>query len=388
MKDTLYEKYCTGCGLCKAIGKAQLVPDEKGYLHPQDYDLNTLKQICPVSGNQVTAMNTNSIWGKYENVYIAWSQNSNVRKNGSSGGIITEIAEYLLAENKVDGIIQTKASAKPTETVTIISRTVSEVRECAGSRYSISSPLQILDCLKKNERYALVAKPCDIVAFENFSKHNQKFKKQILYTISFFCAGLPSKDAQKRLLEDLNCKDTSIVSLRYRGNGWPGFTTAIDKDNNEYQISYAESWGKILGRDIMPMCRYCIDGIGEAADISCGDAWYIGKDGYPDFAEHDGRNVVFCRTDTGHVLFKELIDKKRIHAEDYTDFSSELYKTQYAQRERRETMLAKKLAQMLLLKKTPQYSLVKLYEYAKGSNIRRSFQVFKGTIKRTLQKKM
>ena len=43
--------------------------------------------------------------------------------------------------------------------------------------------------------------------------------------MSFFCAGLPSIDAQKKLLEEMGC-NSRVVSLRYRGNGWPGYATA------------------------------------------------------------------------------------------------------------------------------------------------------------------
>src|SRR3712207_7050821 len=37
-------------------------------------------------------------------------------------------------------------------------------------------------------------------------------------------------------------------------------------------------------------CKICPDGTGEFADIVCADAWY-GKDGYPDFAEREGRSL-------------------------------------------------------------------------------------------------
>ncbi len=34
------------------------------------------------------------------------------------------------------------------------------------------------------------------------------------------------------------------------------------------------------------------DGIGEMADVACGDAWYLTESGQADFSEHAGRNVI------------------------------------------------------------------------------------------------
>lgn len=392
MERTCFAKYCTGCGLCEALGQSDLSINGKGFSYPTNYNLSLLQSVCPASGKQFSWMDTKNIWGRYKKIYIGWSNCDITRNLGSSGGILTEIAKYLLNEKLVDGIIQTREDDKnPTRTVTVISRSAEEVSKCMGSRYSISHPLSVINKLKKNESYALIAKPCDIVSMRNYMAKNPAYKNRIKYMFAFFCAGLPSQEAQQNLLNKLGFSPTTTdkcVSLRYRGNGWPGYTTAIDNTGKEYQMTYSESWGKILGRDLMLMCRFCMDGIGEAADISCGDAWFIGDDGFPDFSEHDGRNVVFCRTTKGKRLFDELITNGLIHAENYNNFSEDLAKIQYAQKERRETMLAKVLALKLLCKKTPHYPLSYLYKYYKGSNVKKSYQVFKGTIKRVLQGKM
>ena len=95
--------------------------------------------------------------------------------------------------------------------------------------------------------------------------------------------------------------DGKIKSLRYRGDGWPGYATATQYDGKVFKMDYNTSWGQILGRDIMKMCRFCLDGIGEMADISCCDAWYLTNDNKPDFSEADGRNAVFCRSKLGDI---------------------------------------------------------------------------------------
>ena len=69
-------------------------------------------------------------------------------------------------------------------------------------------------------------------------------------------------------------------------------------------MTYNESWGKILGRELGFRCKICPDGIGMLADIASGDSWNT-KNGYPDFTEGDGRNFCFIRTQQGLHIFEE-----------------------------------------------------------------------------------
>ena len=54
-----------------------------------------------------------------------------------------------------------------------------------------------------NKKYAFIGKPCDVTVLKNFQKLNPIIAEVIPITMSFFCAGLPSIDAQKKLLEEM-----------------------------------------------------------------------------------------------------------------------------------------------------------------------------------------
>lgn len=387
MEKLLYE-YCTSCGLCQAEGIAKLQKDEKGFLHPVDGDVKMLNKICPSAGNQCQFMDKDKIWGREKNVYYGWSEDESVREKASSGGIITEIASYLLETKKVDAVIHTCMDPiSPTETKTCISRTREELISRCGSRYSISHPLMDISKIDDSLRYAFIGKPCDVVALKNYMKLNNKLKKAIPITISFFCAGLPSIQAQSLLLDRLGCSE-GVQTLRYRGNGWPGYATAISKDGKQSSIDYNSSWGEILGRDIMKICRFCLDGLGEMADISCGDAWYLTSEGKPDFSEHEGRNVVFSRTSTGQEILEDMFASHRIHLEKFPDYRDKLRKMQTYQYDRRATMCSKLLALRLFSKTVPQYSIGIISSYSKHASIKRNISIFIGTVKRILKKKI
>ena len=240
--------------------------------------------------------------------------------------------------------------------------------------------------MEEGKKYAFIGKPCDVVALRNYMEINAKLKESIPYLLSFFCMGLPSDLAQTKLLQKLECRNCK--SLDYRGNGWPGFATAIDSDGKVHKITYDESWGQILGRDLMPACKFCIDGIGEMADISCGDAWYLTEENKPDFSEHEGRNVVFARTSKGNDLLNEMKDKEIINLEKYDNYEVELSLIQKSQWNRRREMKHRILAMKVLLQEHPSYDSKLLKLYSRGLSEKQKARILLGTSKRILMGKM
>ena len=200
--------------------------------------------------------------------------------------------------------------------------------------------------------------------------------------------GLPSEKAQENLLLQLGCETNSCKDLQYRGNGWPGFTTAVDENGKNYKMDYDTSWGKILGRDLMPACRFCLDGIGEMADVACGDAWYLTESGQADFSEHAGRNVIFARTKKGLELIRKAQEKQRIETKEYNNYENSLIKIQKSQYERRIAMRARVLALKTMRKPYPVYSHKILKKYASKLTKGKQLRICLGTCKRIIKGKI
>lgn len=382
MQTNKYSKYCTGCGLCKAVGFSELHRDKKGFFHPQKED--ELNKICPASGIQCSLLDKNNIWGRNKGVYLGWTNDKELRDKASSGGIISQVACYLLENKYVDYVIQIGANKKnQTETELYFSKTIEEVKSHCGSRYSISSPLIDIDKIDCSKKYAFIGKPCDVTALHNYLECTPQLRESIRYVLSFFCMGVPSEQAQEKLLHELGCNECD--SLTYRGNGWPGFTTAVDKNGKRYQMDYNSSWGKILGRDLMTACKYCIDGIGELADISCGDAWYLTDNNKPDFSEHEGRNVIFARTTIGQELLMKMKEKGQITIHEYDNYQEELPLIQTSQFNRRRDMLPRIMAMKVMLRPVPDYPVELLKSYSSGVKFKHKLKTFMGSCKRILK---
>lgn len=300
--------FCLGCGLCASFidnGKCRMEITKQGFYNPQiedNTDDTIVKELCP--GIKVHSHKHKGLWGKVIDTFEGWSSDSEIRHKAASGGVVTSLAIYLLESKTVDAILQ--VGVKDGDYLyneLKISRSRQDVIKCAQSRYApaltLSNIKQILDASK--DTYAFIGKPCDIAGIRNLVDVYPQYKERILLLISIFCAGMPSYNATEKAWR-ISGKEEPPVSLKYRGDGWPGFFKAVWQDGSEYKLSYNESWGKILGRDILFRCKICPDGIGLLADIAVGDSWNT-KNGYPDFTESEGRCFVFIRSDKGREVF-------------------------------------------------------------------------------------
>ena len=288
----------------------------------------------------------------------------------------------------VDAVIHVgRSKENVVATEVSISESADEVYQKMGSRYAASSPLiRFLQMIDANKKYAFVGKPCDIVALNNYLERNQEIKKSIILKISFFCAGVPSKSANERLLKRMGTNSDDCIRLDYRGNGWPGFATAINKKGTAVQITYDESWGEILGREVNRFCKFCVDGVGSFADIACGDAWYKTSDNKPDFTEHEGRNITFARTEIGQDVINKCLANGYLVEMEYD--INELQYVQQHQFSRRTQVYNRIMGLKLCHRDYPYFNLKELREFSMKLPVSAKLRITLGTIKRILTGKM
>ena len=385
--------YCTGCGLCVSIAQPHEIKmkiNASGYLRPMvqhtispQVELQ-IKEVCPGIHLEHSAqlLNKHVIWGPLVRVRTGFAQDSEIRRQGSSGGVISALAIYLLESGKVDFVAQTAVSKKePLVNVLQKSFSKEDVLHAAGSRYSPSSPLEnIRELFQSNETFAFIGKPCDVAGLRAYIKQNPRYKNQVKYIISFMCAGVPSIHATYEVLDCMGADKTQLTSFRYRGDGWPGKARAVQADGKFFEMDYNTSWGNILGKRIQFRCKICPDGTGEFADIVCADAWY-GKDGYPDFAERDGRSLLLTRTEIGESLVNETKLANAIETDDLD--VSEIARMQPYQVNRKQVVLGRVLAASIANKRLVKYKRLGLIQSSLTINPITWLRHAWGTYKRT-----
>ncbi len=401
---------CIGCGYCTSHTGGSLTLGSDGFLVPNIQQLalnqdvtNLVNESCPgLCGSDVIVSKSfcqsschsdggseDYMWGKYWFLGTGFSTNPDIRHNGSSGGVITGLAKWLVSTGRVDRVlITTYDDGYPIGTASHLTDESCKIMEGAGSKYCPASPLAVLNEARNNPgRYAIVGRPCDIATLRRAMRSGDPVSDKLVLLIAFFCAGTPSDTGNRQLLKKLGVDDTkNVTSFRHRGQGWPGLTTAILNDGSEKSCSYNESWGNVLRRHVHKLCKICPDGIGEQADLVAADAWYGDDGGYPAFTEAEGRSLVIARTRTGHEILVEAENEGVLWTNPLD--VREIDRMQPGQISRRRQLRMRVLAYRLMGYSVPKYNLMALrnYEIELGTGMR--VKILVGTLRRLMMLKL
>jgi len=197
-------------------------------------------------------------------------------------------------------------------------------------------------------------------------------------TMTFFCAGTPSCKGTTDLLRKMDILPDDVKTINYRGNGWPGyFRVSFKNKSNIESLSYDESWG-FLQKYRPFRCNLCPDGLGQLADISCGDAWHRHKtDNGP------GLSLVLIRTERGREFFNNAVKAGYIKA--YSCNTANVIAAQGLVR-RRQEVFGRLMAMRLLLIPTPKFAGFSLFKAWMNNPISIKIKTILGTSRRLIQR--
>ena len=319
---------CTGCGGCTLVSsRIEMQLDATGYMRPSftaaASDPGTDRQeralfdaTCPgkrVRAPELPGGTAHAVFGSHVSVWKAWATDENVRESGSSGGVLTALAGWLVETGQTRSVIGSSPGGSPTRSVPIQIVSKDQALRAAGSRYAPVSNIPLLAAGAADT--GLIGKPCEATAARQFFDATGASQANHPILLSFFCAGTPSQQATDTLVEELGFTTEGVTALRYRGNGWPG-TFAVHSESDVRELSYDESWGQHLGRRLQWRCKLCVDGTGGHADIAVGDYWRCDERGYPVFDDADGVSVAIARTRRGHELLLDAERRGILHLEE------------------------------------------------------------------------
>ncbi len=386
VEDVVSSGRCTGCGACSRLdSRLDLALDSNGFARPrlgvgparpprqQATRANTFRQMCPGIVVAAPQAPRHQLFGAALGVWQAWATDRSARFEGSSGGAITALNQWLLATGRVTQVFGVSArEGRPTQSAPAVASDSAQALKLSGSRYAPSPSLARGEVFRGDT--VVVAKPCEASAVRGLQEDGEA---PVL--ISFFCAGVPSQKATDRLAAELGVPVEQAQELRYRGRGWPGNFTVRAADGTEASVTYDESWGKALGPTVQWRCKLCPDGVGEAADIVAGDYWESDERGYPVFAEGDGRSVVIARTPRGLRILEDAFAAGVIAGEPLS--LDELTPVQPLQVERRTVLLGRLLGARMARVPVPRYRGFGLWRLALRHPVRNA-RAAKGTLTR------
>jgi coenzyme F420 hydrogenase subunit beta len=318
--DVARRHLCTGCGVCAFVAPDEVVMvddvtagrrpvriaegpqaaralDACPGLHlehdPADFSVDVRDELL-------------SLWGPVVALWEGHAADPDVRRRASSGGAATALAVERLRSGAAHGVLHVRAAPhEPWRNEPVLSRDVASVLAACGSRYAPASPGEGLALVEAAEGPCVViGKPCDVAGVRQAARLRPDLAARIDLTIGVFCAGTPSTAGTLEMLATMGVTDLDdVVSVDYRGEGWPGEARVELRSRSEPPpaLSYEESWGEILQRHRPWRCKICPDHTGEFADISVGDPWWRPTGDDP------GRSLVVARTDRGRLAVEAAI---------------------------------------------------------------------------------
>ena len=291
---------------------------EDGFLLPRtsqplaDEEASSFASFCPGLGypapTHETAATRSDVFGHVEDSYTAWAQDPNLRFAGASGGALTALAQCALEKGLVDAVVSVSGDegGEPWSR-SLCLKSEDSVYSIAGSRYAPVAPFAALLSLPRESRVLVIGKPCDIAALRRLEANGAAGLPDVLYFLSFFCAGVPSLKGTSSLLTQLGINSDEVQRIAYRGKGWPGHFEVETTDGRLGHMTYEQSWGTTLNKFLNVRCKLCQDGVGRYADIVAADYWSVDSRGYPTFVDQDGVSLLVARTQVGQLLIQEAV---------------------------------------------------------------------------------
>jgi coenzyme F420 hydrogenase subunit beta len=332
IQDVAEFQLCTGCGAC-----AYAEPDSIEMIDVLEHGRRPrMRAGVPAGAETVSGMavcpgidqshahpddgppvreGLRESWGPVLQMWEGHASDAAIRFGGSSGGVASALALHAIERGGMHGVLHIKARQDiPYLNRTVLSRTRDDILSATGSRYSPASPCDGLQMVEDAPAPCVfIGKPCDNVAVSKARRIRPGLDANLGLTIAFFCAGTPTTAGTIDMLRRMGVSDLSTIkSLRYRGNGWPGLATVTvvtESGDEQSTLTYEQSWGEVLSRKKQWRCNLCPDRTGEFADISVGDPWY------QEVAEGDpGRSLILARTERGRRAIQAALESGYIVA--------------------------------------------------------------------------
>ncbi len=330
IRDVAEKHLCTGCGVCAYLepqgirmvddlgqGRRPVVQDGAGQGDALAACPGKAMGLPPFDGSKGYLKELWRGWGPILELWEGYATEGEVRLAGSSGGAATALSIFALDQKRSSGVLHTVARGDvPYLNETTLSQTREQLMAASGSRYAPASPCDGLQKIEDSPgKCVFIGKPCDGAALKQAEGLRPALSSKIDVSIAIFCAGAPSTQGTLEMAKQLGVPEpNNIESVRYRGNGWPGMAVVRGKDPAGQTVSgeltYADSWGRILQKFRPWRCYSCADHTGEFADISVGDPWYRDiPEGEP------GRSLILVRTERGRDFLRAAMEANAVTLE-------------------------------------------------------------------------
>lgn len=324
---------CCGCHACYNVcpkNAITMIEDEKGFEYPiidkeKCIECGLCRKVCPVLNS-----------AKVENepiAYSAYNKDEKIRKESSSGGVFTLLAEEILNRN---GVVFGASFDEEFNVHHTYIEDKEELKKFRGSKYvqsSIGNTYRKAKEFLENDRYVLfTGTPCQIEGLKSFLR--KEYDK--LYTQDIICHGVPSNkiwDKYKQYRKEVDKGAPQKINFRNKDDGWKEYNINFKYENTEYKNNHNKDlYIKAFLQDIVlrDSCYNCsFKKKNRISDITLADFWGIEKV-LPEMDDNKGTSLVIVNSKKGKELIEKVKDKmiyKEVNFDDAIQYNPSMTKS-------------------------------------------------------------
>lgn len=309
---------CTHCGTCAALSEGTLgmQSTEQGPIplptSARPVHLPVMAySACPGKGSNYPALcrevfgtePENWLIGNYRQIYVGYSTRPAIRRNGASGGVITQTLVYLLEQGLIDGAVVVRQGVpRPWQAEPVIAQTAGEILAASQSVYAPVPVNMLLERMAEFEgTLAYVGLPDQVAALRQLQKLGHVGARKVRYVLGPYVGTNMYFGAIESFLRanGVNRVD-DVDELRYRDGEWPGHLM-IRTRRGEVLKAEKFHYNYLIPFYITQSTLYSVDFTNELTDISVGDAWHPRYE-----SEGGGYSVVVARSQQGEALLRTM----------------------------------------------------------------------------------
>ncbi|MDR0914915.1 MAG: Coenzyme F420 hydrogenase/dehydrogenase, beta subunit C-terminal domain [Oscillospiraceae bacterium] len=301
---------CSGCGACTHICPKKCIAmreDAEGFLYPfidksACINCRLCNNVCPVLSPLPQKRKT-------AKTYIVQNKDEQVRRESTSGGAFSAIAEHIIGlGGKVWGVcLDENFTAKHT-----YAENSAQLAAFRGSKYSQSELgntfLEVKNALLADQWALFSGTPCQVEGLLRYLGGD----KEKLITVDVVCHGAPSPRVFKKYVEYQRQKTGEFDKLLFRDkySGYTHTTMSLYKDGKclyhnglEYDPMLKLYFKTLISR---PSCGKCMfKKINRASDFTLWDCYDVEKMD-KSFDDNKGTSNVMLHTQKAEAIFEEI----------------------------------------------------------------------------------
>lgn len=301
--------HCTGCSACAARcpqDAIALVRDKEGFAFPRvDPERCVRCGLCTKTCPMLQKREPRPLPA----AFAAWNRQADVRRDSTSGGAFSALADYVLEGG---GVVFGAALDARQHLRHIACFRREDLWRLRGAKY-VQSDLEgvfreVRKCLETRQ-VLFSGTPCQVDGLYRFLGN----RPENLTTCDLVCHGVPSPgvwEDMARYIERKRGRELQTVRFRNKVEGWKNshFTAVYDDGTVDTHPLFETEYGRAFGRALFlrPCCHRCPYAcMNRVGDFTLGDLWGLRPDELPE-QQRSGVSLLLVNTPHGSVVFDRL----------------------------------------------------------------------------------